>query len=169
VTSINQGNGTAFRSNLRVRSQSESPTLARSSCLHLAPFPARLRACRSLLLTRGSPKPSSHLLSRAMLLLSILNLASRLRTSSRRVKTRCPAALPELAVERCLPSSVIRRSSDCASLRLPRTFCVIQHNGAIISKRWPKPRFCNESTNTNHHGTRKPRHRKYHRRATRRD
>ena len=94
MTSINQGNGTTFRSNLRVRSQSESPTLARSSCLHLAPFPARLRACRSLLLTRGSPKPSSHLLSRAMLLLSILNLASRLRTSSRRVKTRSPAALP---------------------------------------------------------------------------
>ena len=51
MTSINQGNGTALRSNLRVRSQSESPTLARSSCLHLAPFPARLRACRSLLLT----------------------------------------------------------------------------------------------------------------------
>ena len=169
MTSTTQGNGAGSRSNWRVPSQSESPTLARSSCSHLAPLRARLRASRSLLLTRGSPKPSSHLLSRAMLLLSILNLASRLTTSNRRVKTRCPADLPEMAVERCLPSSVIRRSSDCASLRLPRTFCVVQHNGAIISKRWPKPRFCNESTNTNHHGTRKPRHRKYHRRATRRD
>ena len=37
-----------------------------------------------------------------MLLLSILNLASRLTTSSRRVKTRCPADLDEGAIgERC--------------------------------------------------------------------
>ena len=123
MTSTTQGNGAGSRSNWRVPSQSESPTLARSSCSHLAPLRARLRASRSLLLTRGSPKPSSHLLSRAMLLFSILNLASRLTTSSRRVKTRCPADLPEMAVERCLPSSVIRRPSDAVA----RTLCVVRH------------------------------------------
>ena len=58
-----------------------------------------------------------------MLLLSILNLASRLTTSNRRVKTRCPADLPEMAVERCLPSSVIRRPSDAVA----RTLCVVRH------------------------------------------
>ena len=169
MTSINQGNGTAFRSNLRVRSQSESPTLARSSCLHLAPFPARLRACRSLLLTRGSPKPSSHLLSRAMLLLSILNLASRL-TSSRRVKTRSPAALPEMAVDDVYRHQWFGDPAIAHPCVYPVPSVLFNTNGAIISKRWPKRQdFATKAQIPNHHGTRKPRHRKYHRRATRRD
>ncbi len=49
MTSTTQGNGAGSRLNWRVPSQSESPTLARSSCSHLAPLRARLRASRSLL------------------------------------------------------------------------------------------------------------------------
>jgi hypothetical protein len=106
----------------------------------------------------GSPKPSSHLLSRAMLLLLILNLASHLRSISS-PRENAMSCSPPGDGSGCLPSSVIRRSSDRPSLRLPSTFCVVQHNNAIISKRSPKRQdFATKAQIPNDHGTRKPRH-----------